>query len=502
MTTLSTVPVKPVFAFFILLGIQLFVPNKVSAQCDQCIDDNIMVFDARVDVSQPVSDHDSINTWLGLFWTARVARYWSHYMDPNKDCFFWVDGGMYLANEYQGGTLRFDETYTNVPPPGPLTATPYLLTGSLTSAAGPKQYTFTWQLECGTNREVVKSASVVFTADSTGDVNIAGRTAASALQPLLRTIQDFEIQKREGDVGVARGGGGNTDAKITVTPARTQLDPNDTTDVELEMIDCDGYQLKNREIILEEFVDSTLGRFPGAVGGTISPTRVTTDVYGKAHVTFKAGAKSGVGIINAAYIFRKPHGWKYALTGNAVLNLAPNMWEVTASYEHIYTTTTDYTSTSTMDGVTTTQKGSSYWRASGRLHCVYENLNPQNAGFDTLVVYVFDNSQTTPDGITHGLSFQGNGVDMSTYREEIRDIKTGNLLGGDYSADQTSGTSGDSSSVYLYFSKEEIGFMDCFEMDASLHDIGWSASELSPLQSQISHNPINQWSKEIGGGTY
>jgi hypothetical protein len=76
----------------------------------------------------------------------------------------------------------------------------------------------------------------------------------------------------------------------------------------------------------------------------------------------------------------------------------------------------------------------------------------------------------TPDGITHGLSFQGNSVNMYSYRKESRDVK-GNLS-AEYSQGESSGTSGDSSDVYLYFAKQEIGFADFFSMTANLHDIG------------------------------
>jgi len=86
--------------------------------------------------------------------------------------------------------------------------------------------------------------------------------------PLLTTIRDFEVNKRNSDVTVAIRDLWNaaTPAEIKVTPRKTQINVNESVDVDLEMVDCDDVPLGNRTI---SFIDTTVSdmAFPGRRGG-------------------------------------------------------------------------------------------------------------------------------------------------------------------------------------------------------------------------------------------
>jgi|GEM_PF-2144449 len=476
---------------FCALYLLILNSNAIYAQCDECIDRRIYMFDASVDVPAPPDTAiQEIFKWSSLFDLGRFARILSHDEDPTKDCFIWSDGGMWLANSAQNGTLIFGSTYTNLPPAGPIKGIDYLLTGSVTPDGGDN-YTFTWRLECGTSREVVKSSSVNYTANSGGTgIEAAARQAAQGLMPFLQTIQDFEIDKRENDVTVARSAWG----KMTITSKKTKLAPNESTEVEIELIDeCDGYVLKNREIILEPYSDPELGPLcEGPTGGTVSPTRVTTDENGKATVTFTAGSSGGLGVINAVYVFKKPHGRLCAITGKASINLAFSMWDVTVKYSQDSYSFTDMTSTG--DGRVTSSTGNSLYHAQGKMSFVYENKDPNNAGEDTLIVSAPDD----PDmGEVHGFSSFGTSTQIATTRIETKS-EEGELLGFYHMTSRSSGVSTGRENVGLWFEKK--GSMGIFQLGASQHEIGMTHIRISgipdggPVQ-------IDNWTTLIGINT-
>ena len=482
-----------VHAMFIL-PLTIFAPLPVRAQCDKCMDRIIYMFDAKINVPRPVADADSILKWWNLFTPACFARAWSHEEDPDKDCFTWIDGGMWLASQLQGGHFKFGPTYANVPPDGPVKGVPYIMTGFVNPATGPNLYTFTWEIECGTTREVVQSATVTFSTDSV-DVTNAGKEAATELMPIETTIRAFEEKKRESDPGIARGG---DEAFLRVTPARRQLKAHDTTTVELEMVDCDGYQLKNRQIVLHAFSDSTLGSFPGTVGGTVSPDVVTTDNEGKAQVTFTAGDNPGVAMVNAAYVFRKPHGWPFALIGNAVINLKANMWEVTAAYRSNSTTNHD---TTYDDGhVVETDQAHSFVSSTSDWHFIYEVTDSTESGPENL------NLSATPDsseGIVYGLSSRASSQSISSNTMYANNYEEGYTV-SQGTAFSESGSIGDSSSIYggTYINLDRSGDYGVFQIGATVHEVGWRNEWLQTnpeVDGSCYDSPSNvdQWSTVI-----
>ncbi len=318
-----------------LLVFLLWTGSSTAQECDQCSHPRVALYDAQMLVPKP-STNDSIARWWTLQWPMRVARYALRYDDPTRDCITWYDGALTNARDLQGDTLRYGPSYFNLPPAGEVNSADYLLTGSVTGSGGT--YTLNMVLETAVSREVAASMSVSYGFDLTSQ-ETAGQTLAGAFSPLFQTIRNYEVNKRNIDVTVAIRDMFSTPQEIIVTPQKTKVNLGESIDVDIEMIDCDGVPLDNREIL---FTDRTINGSPfvGTTGGTVEPSTVTTDASGKAKVKFKAGNSTCLGQIVASYTHNKPCGRPSAFLGSApVFFIGPppkNRWLVNASiYEKV-----------------------------------------------------------------------------------------------------------------------------------------------------------------------
>jgi hypothetical protein len=462
----------------------LFIhPAIAVAQCDECVSNKITLFDATVDATEPLStDTIAYTRWLDLHSIGSFARTISQDEDPTKSCFIWVDMGTYLSGSSSSWVYGMENI--TPPPSGSIKSTDYLLTGSVVTLKSDSLYMFSWWLECGTSREVVKGSSSVYaiTSGQTGRVT-AARQAVQGLQPLLQTIQNFEIDKRAQDMKVAR----DDESDIIMTPDKTNLQLNDSTRIELKLVDkCDDYPLQGREIILEDYTDPELGYVCSSPrGGTVSPTRVTTDGDGKAWVTFTSGSTPGVGRVSAAYICKKPHGLPFCITGSTRFNLPSNMYDVSCKWYQDDYSSSDVTSSE--GGPTIRNTANAFFHAQGRFSFLYENKNPDNHGEDTLIVNAPDDSSA---GTVESMVFFGSSQEMSVTRMETFD-EDGNIVGYYRANSMATGITGDESHPGLFFQKSgTYGFV---QFGASQHRIGHAHITLtgSPDGGAVA---IDEWS--------
>jgi hypothetical protein len=295
-----------------LLVFLLWTGSSLAQDCDICSHPRLAFYDAQMP-PRP-STADSIVTWWTLQWPMAVARVSLHNTDPTRDCITWYDGALVNARDLQGDTLRIGLEYFNYPPAGEVNAD-YLLTGSITGSGGT--YYLNLTLETAVSREVVLTHSVSFGSDIASQQS-AGEAAAAAFMPLLQTIRSFEVNKRNTDVTVAMRDRESAPQPITVTPKKKKINTGEAVDVDIEMIDCDGVPLGNREI---SFIETTVYDIPfsGSTGGTVEPSTVTTDANGKATVKFTAGSTTGIGQIVASYPHRKPCGRASGFMRSAVM---------------------------------------------------------------------------------------------------------------------------------------------------------------------------------------
>jgi hypothetical protein len=113
--------------------------------------------------------------------------------------------------------------------------------------------------------------------------------AADAMTPMIESIRRHQKKIREAE---------NTAIypRITPNPVFAEIEIDEELEIELEMIDCDGYILSNRRITIEQ-----------SGVGEIEPMEFTTDTNGKGTIVFKS-SESGTANIYSIYHFERPEG--------------------------------------------------------------------------------------------------------------------------------------------------------------------------------------------------
>lgn len=290
-----------IFVFFLL-------SNYAAAQeCDECSRPRIGLYDFSMMAMRP--DPDSVNEikkYFELFWPGVSSKAYVRNNEPDKNCLSWWDGAMINAFTLQDGRLRFGTEYTNLPPAGPISSVDYILWGHTIDNGG--RYQSTLLLEASESRELVKSVSVTFD-NNTESVTNAGKSLADQFGSILKVIKDFERYKRDTDNSVAIRDYENKDTKpeIKITPAKLKVETEESVDIKIELIDCDGVPLGNRKVY---FADTTVSdmEFSGTTLGKVEPSVVITDEAGKADVKFTAGKVTGLAQISAFFPHFKPNG--------------------------------------------------------------------------------------------------------------------------------------------------------------------------------------------------
>ncbi len=278
------------------------------------------MFEFDVQVPRP-TEPNAIARYFKLFLIAREATL---KIREDRSCpkLVYIDGNVWLPN---GAThLRTGVETANPAPPGRIDLD-YVFTGEVTGSAGV--YTAVARIESGWSREVVKAASYTLKDPGTGtkipDVDAAANALAEQLSPISAVITEWEKRKRDADPGIARS---QPDGTLTIRPSKNQLDEGEVTDVEIELVDCDGVQLKNRTVHFLAGQWETVGRLEGTTGGKMQPSVVVTDGQGKARVKFTAGNQRGPAYIRGWYGHHRPGGQPNAIIGQATVNIgAPNL---------------------------------------------------------------------------------------------------------------------------------------------------------------------------------
>jgi len=283
--------------------------------CD-CGIGRVGMFEFDVQVPRPTGDANAIVRYKSLFYMAKetIIKIRSDNSCPQAAL---VDGNLWTPNG--APRLRSGLETPTLPPPGRLDLD-YIVTGQITGSAGV--YTVVARIESGYSREVVKTATYILKDPGKGtqlpDFDAAVDSLAGQLSPIGGVITQWEKKKRDGDPGIARS---QPDGKLTIRPAKNQLYEGETTDVELDLVDCDGVQLKNRTVHLLAGQWETLGNLEGTTGGKVQPSVVVTDGDGKAHVKFTAGDQRGPATIRAWYGHHRPGGQPNAIIGKATVNI-------------------------------------------------------------------------------------------------------------------------------------------------------------------------------------
>ncbi|MCU7526369.1 MAG: hypothetical protein HF308_17975, partial [Ignavibacteria bacterium] len=362
----------------LLILLLIFNFNSLSAQeCGDCSNPRVALYDFAIKIPRP-TETKAIQNWLKLFFVGPFARGHVREPYPYGSCITWLDGAMINATEYQGDTLRFGPETTNLPPAGTFESADYILTGEVNGSMG--NYTATISFEAAWSREVVASATVAFTdvsSDGQDPIDKAAVKLAEGISPLLKTIRDFELRKRNTDTKVAiRDKWTKTSIpEMEIKPSKKEVDINETIDVEIKMIDCDGVPLKNREI---KFTGTDYEGNPleASTGGEFETASATTDENGIAKAKFKAGGEKGTGVLYAYYVHEKPTGKPAMFMGSAVINIKQppvEFWKISVSF----TETRTYERDSTWDfyGISGKSSDRSSAEASGHVTAILDNMS-------------------------------------------------------------------------------------------------------------------------------
>jgi len=403
---------KCTLLFALLISVRI---ASFAQACGDCSRPSIGLYDCYINIPRPTENPDSIVAWQTLFWPSAAARGYMRTNDPTKDCIGWRDGAMINAIDLQNGKLKFGYEYSNLPSPGPLKSSNYLITSKV-QASGSK-YIFTLVLETAISREVVKTVEREFSAN-VESANNAGEQAAMQMMPLFETIRKFEVDKRNTDKKVAISD--VNPEMITIKPAKRIVNTEETIDIDITMIDCDGVPLADRSII---FVDTTIRinddilLMKGTIGGEITPHVAVTDESGKVTVKFKAGKKSGIAQIVAWYPHLKPYGWGDFFHGTAnvqIKPLPPKQWVLNAQITSTTTLNRDTVMAFDMGGLQQVNQSSKrvQTKSHGNIIAVIENMTEE----PTKSFHYFSDEAVPLAMIVTGEGFYD---EFSTHRETI-----------------------------------------------------------------------------------
>jgi hypothetical protein len=106
---------------------------------------------------------------------------------------------------------------------------------------------------------------------------------------------------------------------MTVVPAKKTLLPGESTDITIELKDCDNQPLVGRTINFNGSKGEVT--IPGTIGGIVTPSKIVTDASGKATAKFKMTAARGApAIINAYSLSQTVSACTDAFFGTAKLD--------------------------------------------------------------------------------------------------------------------------------------------------------------------------------------
>ncbi|MBS1620794.1 MAG: Ig-like domain-containing protein [Bacteroidetes bacterium] len=310
-----------------LITLIIFMAAHVGAQsctnCSTCENCNkilkIAPFSLNVLVPKPADTGVVLLQWRQLFWLSTFAN--SKLFELNRDCMYFIQP--LVKNEDNEEVLRVGMGESGLVLPensNPSKYGDYIITGSVSSSGS--NYLMHLELQAACSMKKVAAVDVPFNPSSDPEyVKQIAEQAATQLSPLADKINDFIQRERKSDNEFAWGGG-----NITIKPKKKKLATGEETEIEITMKDCDGYALSNRKI---NFSRGTISGFAilGTIGGTVTPSIVTTDANGKAKAKFKMGSGK-TAMIRAHHLFKKPSGCEGAIYGLQPVNGIPVKVEV------------------------------------------------------------------------------------------------------------------------------------------------------------------------------
>lgn len=364
--------------------------NSYAQQCGNCkLTPNVAQYDLEVQVPQPELKGEKTKgwlEWLDLFWLARHAN--SYLFQNNSNCIRFKIGPDQDANAdgtqdiYQVGA-----SYTHLPHQSYKEG--YITTGYVKKSGDG--YVMHMEVQSACNRKTVAFTDVPFPPNSISKIaeDIA-QQAAKQLMPLVDKIKEFELKERKENKDFALGGSGRE--LIKIVPASKQLATGQQTEIDITLLDCDGYPLAGREIV---FTQGEVGgmKIAGTIGGTVTPSKIRTDANGKAKAKFTMTAGSGKpAIINAHTLTRTPNNCEDALTGSKKMDALP-AFKITVTYSK--SGNENMNMNSDEDGVAFKASEQKIWDAEYSFSLLYYLEKPPKEGEQIMIMPEFEELATS-----------------------------------------------------------------------------------------------------------
>ena len=275
-------------------------------ECKECPKRNIGLFDLDVWIKNPAEKDSSYTgqrqyqNWVELFMVAGGVHEVLFNEDPSKECLTYYDGQMAVLADWDQDNYTHGKNQASLPPaPGLSDAVDYWVTGVIAKQEADDLTVIKVYVEASGTGETAVEASAPYDYNISGMEN--GRRVAQQLLPLMEKIRDFEKRKRDEEDRIAIGP--YEGATLELKPAKEKIETSEKVKVNIRLLDCDDFPLKNMEVKLE------------ARGGTFNPSEVTTDDSGEATTEFKADNTPGKFRLPFEFEFRYPFANEFYTSG-------------------------------------------------------------------------------------------------------------------------------------------------------------------------------------------
>jgi hypothetical protein len=269
-----------------------FVHSSFSQTCSTCFfPPKVVIEDLDIQVGKQPSGGDDAN-FQAL--SAMGAMNRNFLEETNRTCVRFVDPLSIINTKSPDGSSAVLCQKSD-----------YLITRTIKASGAA--YVLHLEVKTSCSGQTLASSDQTFQSlEDTAYLRTVAENAALALGPLGEKINRYTLDLRKTDREFALGNTGGS--AITIEPKKNDLSPNEETDVVVTLKDCDGAPLAGRKI---NFMTETVEGVPieGTTGGTVTPSQVITDGFGRATVKFKMG-KDKSAMIRPHSVYKKPSGGK------------------------------------------------------------------------------------------------------------------------------------------------------------------------------------------------
>ena len=212
------------------------------------------------------------------------------------------------------------------------------------------------------------------------DIDRVTQQAVAQFIPLLKVIDGFESKER---ASKNYGFGGDIwGGKITILPINNVLRKGEETEVFMQVRDCDGEILRNKEISTQ-----------GTTGGVFTPAKFKTNAKGEAKTKFKLTSDKEA-LLKAQCETKNVWGCQDLYTGTEIINLTKGGYRVNVGYKRMGSETIN--ANTDEDAIALSAHEDKLWEVLYVFELFYSPLTPPKDGEQIIVFPQFENAEGMP----------------------------------------------------------------------------------------------------------